>query len=202
MSLISDKIIKDLKLSPKRLKHTLGVAETAKELAKRHFPEIDTEKVEIAGLMHDFTKELPTEEQLALCEKYGITLSELERKNPKLLHAKTGAAIAREVYKLDGEVESAVYWHTTGKAAMSGMEICLYLADYIEPNRKDEGCVKLREYYYKKLGENNAETALIKTLIRSFDTTVGFLMEERRVISLDTIEARNYYVTRLETEKL
>ena len=39
-------------------------------------------------------------EQLALCRQYGIELDELEQKALKLLHAKTGAAIARDVYCL------------------------------------------------------------------------------------------------------
>ena len=40
-----------------------------------------------AARLHE---EVSMEEQLALCEQYGIALDELERKNLKLLHAKTG----------------------------------------------------------------------------------------------------------------
>lgn len=47
-------------------------------------------------------------EQLALCEKYGIALDELEKKALKLLHAKTGAALARDVFGVDDEIYNAI----------------------------------------------------------------------------------------------
>lgn len=52
------------------------------------------EKARVAALLHDCTKKLNMEEQLELCGRYGIQLDELEQKALKLLHAKTGAAIA------------------------------------------------------------------------------------------------------------
>ena len=44
------------------------------------------------------------DEQLALCRHYGIPLDELEQKALKLLHSKTGAAIARDVFAVDDDV--------------------------------------------------------------------------------------------------
>ena len=78
-------ILSAMTVSEKRLKHTLGVAEAAKEIAKTHFPALDLKQVELAALMHDFTKEYSFERQLELCAKYGIELSEDERNTPKLL---------------------------------------------------------------------------------------------------------------------
>ena len=82
-------------LKAKRCAHVLGTAATAVKLAEKYGA--DVHRAEVAGLLHDCTKKLSMPEQLALCEKYGIALDELEKKALKLLHAKTGAAIAREI---------------------------------------------------------------------------------------------------------
>ena len=84
------------------------------------------------------------EEQLALCRQYGIRLDELEQRALKLLHAKTGAAIARDLFGVDDEIYSAIYWHTTGHANMTLLEKIMYLADYIEPTRNFPGVNELR----------------------------------------------------------
>ena len=90
------------------------------------------------------------EEQLELCGRYGIQLDELEQKALKLLHAKTGAAIARDVFGVDDEIYNAIWWHTTGHAHMTLLEKVIYLADYIEPSRNFPGVDKLRAVCYKR----------------------------------------------------
>lgn len=194
----ANRILSSMTISEKRLKHTLGVAEAAKELAKAHFPALDLKMVELAALMHDYTKEYPAEKQFELCAHYGIELTEDEKITPKLLHAKTAAMIASDRFGLPSEVCSAIYWHTTGRAAMTPFEIVIYLADYIEEFRDDPSCIKLREFYKKAMAkELDKGTALTKTLIRSFDTTIKHLMSDERLICHTTIEARNYYIKQL-----
>ena len=191
-------ILSAMTISERRLKHTLGVAEAAKEIAKTHFPALDLKTVELAALMHDFTKEYPYEKQLELCAHYKLDLTDDERNNPKLLHSKTGAMIASERFSLPSEACSAIYWHTTGRAAMTPFEIVIYLADYIEEFREDIGCIKLREFYKKALKKEPDKTvALHKALVRSFDTTINHLLSDEQTICRDTIEARNYYINRL-----
>ena len=194
----ANQILSAMTISERRLRHTLGVAEAAKEIAKTHFPALDPKQVELAALMHDFTKEYSYERQLDLCDKYKIDLAPDERNNPKLLHSKTGAMIASDRFGLSTEICNAIYWHTTGRAAMSPLEIVIYLADYIEEFREDPGCVKLREFYKKALNkELDKTTALNKTLVRSFDTTIKHLLSEEQTICKDTFEARNYYINQL-----
>lgn len=130
-------------LKAKRVAHVLGTEKAAGELASQYG--VDVQKARVAALLHDCTKRLEMEEQLALCEKYRIALDALERKNLKLLHAKTGAAIARDVFGVDDEVYYAIFWHTTGKADMTMLEKVIYLADYMEPTRKFDGVDALRE---------------------------------------------------------
>ena len=133
----------------KRIRHIRGTEEEAVRLAL-HWG-ADAELARKAGILHDCTKYLELDEQLHLCAKYGIVLDELERRAVKLLHSKTGAAIAREVFGMPQEVYDAIYWHTTGKGNMTLLEKILYVADYMEPNRDFEGVERLRELAYSDL---------------------------------------------------
>ncbi|MBQ2829545.1 MAG: nicotinate (nicotinamide) nucleotide adenylyltransferase [Oscillospiraceae bacterium] len=138
-------------LHAKRVPHVLGTEETAVKLAERYGA--DVEQARVAALLHDCTKRLSMEDQLALCELYGIELDELERETAKLLHAKTGAVLARDLFGVNDAVYAAISWHTTGKAGMTTLEKVLYLADYIEPTRDFEGVERLREAVWRDLDE-------------------------------------------------
>ena len=65
-----------------------------------------------------------------------------------LLHAKTGAAVARVRFGVPPEIENAIRWHTTGKPDMTTLEKVLYMADYIEPARDFDGVDELRRLAY------------------------------------------------------
>lgn len=117
-----------------RYRHTQGVMYTASALAMRYSCNI--RKAMLAGLLHDCAKCIPAEEMLRLCEKYQVSLSSHEKAHPPLIHAKLGAALAREEYGVkETEVLDAITWHTTGRANMSLLEKIIFVADYIEPNR-------------------------------------------------------------------
>lgn len=144
--------LKEVSLSlhaAKRVPHVIGCSETAVALAERYGENV--EDAARAGILHDVTKLLKGGEQLKLCEKYAIMISKLERANPKLLHAKTGATVAGKVFGENSRVCEAIYWHTTGRAAMTTLEKIIYLADYIEPNRNFEGVETLRTLAGKDL---------------------------------------------------
>lgn len=129
-------IKKDLKkvLSGKRYEHTLGVEYTASCLAMRYGA--DMEKARMAGLLHDCAKSLSSKDKLVYCKKFGMPVSEYEKKNPELLHAKLGACFANTKYGIsDPKILSAITWHTTGKPDMSLLDKIVFIADYMEPNR-------------------------------------------------------------------
>ena len=141
-------------LRHKRIAHVLGTEQEAAALAGRYG--VDVTAARIGALLHDCTKKLDMEAQLALCETYGIALDDMERHTPKLLHAKTGAALARDVFGVSDAVYEAIRWHTTGKADMTPLEKVLYLADYIEPTRNFPGVDALRAAVYRDLDEGLA----------------------------------------------
>lgn len=136
-------------LDPKRVAHVKGCEEEAVRLARRWGA--DEEQAREAGILHDITKKEKLDEQLRLCEKYGIILDEVERTEGKLLHSKTGAGIAKFEFGCDDEVYNAIFWHTTGKEDMTLLEKVIYMADYIEPNRDFEGVEELRRLAYTDL---------------------------------------------------
>ena len=136
-------------LTPKRVAHVAGCESEAVKLAM-HWGE-DAENAAEAGILHDITKKLTREEQLILCDKYGIICDKDQLANEKLLHAITGAALARAEFGVSDAVCSAIRWHTTGKPDMTLLEKIIYMADYIEPTRDFPGVEKLRALAYKDL---------------------------------------------------
>ena len=135
----------------KRIAHVQGTEEEAVRLAQRWGA--DEEKARRGAILHDCTKYVTMEEQLQLCRKYGIVLDDLEQQAVKLLHAKTGACVARDVYGVSDDVYEAIFWHTTGKADMTLLEKILYIADYMEPNRDFPGVERLRTLAYQDLDQ-------------------------------------------------
>lgn len=136
-------------LEPRRISHVWGCEHEARRLAARWGAD-ETDAAE-AGILHDITKKRTVSEQLLLSEKYGMINDTVEITAPKLLHAKTGAAMSRDLFGVPEEIEGAIRWHTTGRADMTLLEQIVYLADYIEPTRDFPGVEKLRSLAYEDL---------------------------------------------------
>ncbi len=132
-----DSIIERLqeKLTERRFIHSVGVEYTAACMAYKF--DVDAQKARIAGLLHDCAKCIPREEKLRKAEKFGLPVNVSERENPDLLHGKLGAYYARKRYGVeDPEILSAITYHTTGHPNMSKLDQIIFIADFIEPNRK------------------------------------------------------------------
>ena len=173
-------------LKKKRVNHVLGCAETARKLARRYGA--DETAAYRAGLLHDVTKAIDGEDQLLLVDKYDIVISDFERSYPKVLHGKTGAAVAKYVFGESEEVQSAIFWHTTGHPDMTLLEKIVYLADYIEPTRGFEGVDALRAMAYEDLD---------RTLLRSFDMVMEELIREKKRLCEETPAARAFLAKQL-----
>lgn len=136
-------------LKPKRIPHVKGCEEEAVRLAE-HWGE-DTYDAAAAGILHDITKKLTVEEQLILCDKYGIIIDMSVAGADKTLHQVTGAAVAYHEFGVSEKIRDAIRWHTTGKPDMTVLEKIIYLADYIEPNRCFDGVERIRKLSYESL---------------------------------------------------
>lgn len=123
-------------MQEKRLNHTLGVRQTAVHLAQLHGARMQAASV--AAMLHDIAKPLPLEKMQALAGKYTLDLLDDILYDGNLLHGPVAAAIAEhELGVTDTEVLSAISCHTTGKENMTTLEMCVFLADAIEPTRRD-----------------------------------------------------------------
>ena len=111
---ISKKLMKEL--DEDRYRHTQGVMYTSAALAMRY--DADLKKALLAGLLHDCAKCIPGHTKIKMCEKYNLEISEIERKNPSLLHAKLGAYLAKDKYdgmnRRDSYGNSLSYDRTSG----------------------------------------------------------------------------------------
>ena len=174
-------------LDKKRVAHVAGCEQEAIRLAQRwgEDPELAAE----AGILHDITKRLSHEEQLELCYNCEISCDEKERVTPKLLHAKTGAAVARERFGVSDAVFSAIRWHTTGRPDMSLLEKIIYLADYIEPTRDFPGVEKIRELAYEDLD---------RAMLLGLKMTVEEIREKGEEPYQDTLDACAWYEARVK----
>lgn len=163
-----------------RYQHSLGVERAAVWLAGKYGG--DPEKAAAAGILHDITKHLSPQEQLNLCEKYGIIPCTVEKSEPKMLHGKTAAAIARVEYGMPEDICDAIACHTTGKHGMTILDKILYLADYIEETRDFPGVEKAREL---------AKADIDRALLYCYDQTLTELVARGKLIHSDTIAAYN-----------
>ena len=167
-------------LDHRRIPHVLGTEQEAARLAERWGA--DVEKARRAALLHDCTKKLNLPEQLALAERFRVPLDEMERREIKLLHSKTGAGIAGAVFGTDEEITGAIRWHTTGRGGMTLLEKVLYLADYIEPTRDFSGVEALRRACYEDLDAG---------LLLGLEMTIGEMEARNAPIHPKTLEARD-----------
>ena len=146
-------------LDAKRYEHTLGVAYTAAALAMCN--DVDLIKAETAGLLHDCAKCFSDDKKISVCRKNNMEINSVESRNPYLLHAKAGYCIAKNKFDIeDQDILNAILNHTTGRPGMSILEKIIYIADYIEPSRKQ--APNLSEV--RKLAFQNLDQALLKIL--------------------------------------
>ncbi|KAF0134813.1 MAG: metal dependent phosphohydrolase [Candidatus Saganbacteria bacterium] len=173
------------KLLPKeRFKHSLRVAHEAVKLARYYgAPE---EKAKIAAIFHDCSRYMDRGQMLEAAKFYKLKISELEKKEPKLLHAKLSREIAKRKFKInDRQVLSAIEKHTTGSEKMTLLEKIIYLADHIEINRRFNGVKKVRMLAYKDLNAAIAASA---------GSMIVELVKKDLPIFLETVKTRNAHL--------
>ena len=175
------KLVLKSRLNEKRYHHSLCVADEAKRLALKYGGE--AEKCYLAGLLHDITKNSPDEEHLKLFETFGIMLSVVEKNAVKLWHAMSGAAYLKYVLGIsDEEILDAVRYHTTAKKDMSLTAKILYLADFTSIDRDYPDVDVIRKY---------VDESLDKAFIYALQYSITDLVEQKRAIHPDTVDAYN-----------
>ena len=174
-----------------RFIHTLGVQYTSTCLAMRYG--LDLNKAEIAGLLHDCAKQLPESEMIAICENNGVAISDFEYKHPFLLHGKAGACIAEKEYDIhDEDILNSIRFHTTGRPKMTLLEEIVFVADFIEPGRKNaENLDMLRQMAF---------TDLQQTVLIILEQTLEYLNKTDASVDQSTVVTRDYYKALLRSK--
>ncbi|OOM82207.1 putative nicotinate-nucleotide adenylyltransferase [Clostridium puniceum] len=171
-------------LMENRYIHTLGVAETAKKLAKING--ISQEKAEIAGLAHDVAKNLSKDKMKEIMEENNIKISALEENNSNLWHSIIAPIEAKAKLGIeDEEILDSIRWHTTGKENMSILTKIIYIADMIEPSRNFNGIEDIRKVTF-----DNLDAGVYSGLTHNIE----FLLTKNLLIDENTIKARNYFL--------
>jgi len=169
------------KLPPQRLSHSLGVAETAVGLARQYGGKVETARM--AGLLHDYARDLPPDTLLEVAEQAGLVNYSVERLMPDLLHGPVAAwLIPRELGIKDSEVLRAIALHTLGAEEMTLLDKIIYIADAIEPGREYPGVAHLRQL---------VKVDLDQALLASYNQTIKYCLDRNYLLHPQTILARN-----------
>ncbi|PEE05664.1 phosphohydrolase [Bacillus pseudomycoides] len=164
----------------KRYIHTIGVMETAIELAKLYG--VDEKKAEMAAIFHDYAKCRPIQEMEDIIKQEELP-KDLLHYNKELWHAPVGAyLVEKEVGITDSEILQAITYHTSGHEEMTMLDKVIYVADYIEPGRKFPGVEEAREL---------AQEDINKALLFALKRTIQFLMEKDQTIYPLTFQTYN-----------
>ncbi|NRT89834.1 bis(5'-nucleosyl)-tetraphosphatase (symmetrical) YqeK [Clostridium beijerinckii] len=171
-------------LLEKRYMHTLGVADTAKRLAKLNG--VSEKKAEIAGLAHDVAKNLSIDKMREMIKENNVIISEIEEKNMNLWHSIVAPIEAKDKLGIDDdEILDAIRWHTTGKEDMSTLTKIIYIADMIEPGRNFDGVDEIRRATFENLD---------KGVYFGLTSSIKVLLARNLLIDENTIKARNYFL--------
>lgn len=176
-------IIKE-RLSDYRFYHSLCVSESAVILAQRFGA--DVHKAEVAGILHDITKESTPSAQLEIIDKAKMNITDFEKSQVKFYHQISGAAFAKAELGIDDdEILNAIRYHTTGRANMSLLEQVVYLADFISADRNYKDVDIMRAELEK--GKRNG-------LIYATSFTIKSVVDKGNLLHIDTLNAYNWLI--------
>ena len=164
------------------------MAYTSAALAMRYGEDIV--KAELAGILHDVAKGEKVsklkEDMKGFDDPYTnkTYVALVADKAPQILHAIYAPYLARKNYNIkDKDILSAIRWHTTGKKDMSMLEKIVFVADYIEPNRKQlPGLDEIRKLAFEDI---------TKAIGRIANSTVEYLSSQDMYIDKFTYELRD-----------
>lgn len=171
-------------LSIERYIHTMGVVKTALKLADTYGA--DSYKVQAASLLHDCVKDYPDDMKRRFCKEFHVEVDEIMLSCIDLTHAFLGSEVAKREYGVvDEEILDAIRYHTTGRKNMGIIEKIVFIADYIEPNRKSFDTLEEA----RKLAFEDIDKAMAFIL----KCTIDYVNERNRPLHPLSVGAFEYY---------
>jgi len=172
-------------LSQKRYEHSINVALMSQNLAKLYGE--DAIKCELAGLLHDCAKEIPTDKMLQYINKSDIMYGSEFLTMKHIWHGFAGAFIAKEIFNIqDIDVLNAIKYHTVGRENMSNTEKIVFISDLTSCEPSYNNIDKIRN----TIKNLDLSEAYIYTLKES----LKFLIQENKVIYKQTLDSYNFYI--------
>lgn len=181
-------------LSEHRYEHSCRVAAFAEGLAQRYGYGRRTQRLcYLAGIAHDIYKEKPVSFLLRTVQADGQPVSSEERGNSALLHGRAAAVLLQERFGIHKKsLLHAVRYHTSASAKFDAVGKMLYIADKIEPGRKQ--CGHLRD----KVKELSLDALFLAVLQDAID----FLESKGRNVLSCTYHAYRYMRTKAQLQGL
>jgi nicotinate-nucleotide adenylyltransferase len=162
------KSILDERLNAKRFTHSLNVADTAKDLAKR-YEYADAEKAYVTGLLHDICKNDSEQQQLEMVRKSSRAVNSIDLLTPPLYHAIAGAwYVENKLGIRDDEILDAIRYHTEGRANMTVLDKIIFVADIVSADRDFEDVD-----YYRDLAAHDLDRTVLEYLNFSIRDVLG-----------------------------
>ncbi len=180
------------RLTATRYAHSVSVSRTSRKMAALY--DVDLSQATRAGLLHDWDKCYKGQAVFDRVLELGLELPEGYELMRPIFHAITGAkALSIEFPQLEPQVVQAIARHTSGAVDMQPLDMVVYIADMIEPLRKYDSLVALREM----VGKFN----LPDLFSECCEATVKNLVNMERSLHPDTARVWNAWVVPYEMRK-
>lgn len=180
------------RVKPSRYIHSLGVSQTAEQLARIYG--VDEGDAAVAGLLHDWDKALSFKELRKIAKKRAKVPKEVRKNNPAVLHAYTAPYSLKEEFpELSDEILQAIERHTCAAPDMSGLDMVVFIADIIEPGRAFGDVAPLRE----AVGRVSLEELFYMT----YKSTLIYLLEDDKSVHPDSLTTWNSWVSKRKASK-
>jgi len=174
-------------LSDFRYTHCLRVEKVSRGLAAEFGG--DVERAGLAGLLHDYAKERTNQEFIEVIKSKNLD-PELLNYNNAIWHGIVGAEIIKDELGIyDEDVLNAIRRHTVGATNMTQVDKCVFVADFIEPNRDFPGIDEARSY---------AKDSLDAAVAFELKHSLQHLVDKNREIYPETFMSYNYWMKKGE----
>lgn len=176
------------RLSSGRFEHCLRVEQTSRELAVRF--DVNVDEAGLAGLLHDYAKEIAPEEyrEVILREGYGQELLQYGR---GIWHGMVGTWFLQQDLGISNpNIIRAINRHTTGHPAMTALDMVVFVADFIEPARTLPGEINARVA---------AKTSLELATMTELQNTLTYLIGKQALIHPLTFSTYNTFTTLIQS---
>jgi len=121
-------------LSTERFIHSKNTALHASDMCRRLG--LDPAAGYLAGIAHDFAKQLDNKQILKIIKSAKHEISAMEKDKPNLLHGKAAAVLLKERFRIHNkDVLEAITYHTSGSPDMGLLAKVIYIADKTESSR-------------------------------------------------------------------